>query len=62
MFLTVQTNENGIAAVNVDQITHMTVAAFSGNGCKIYFVSKEALSVRNTIENVLGQINGTVAA
>ena len=62
MFLTVTTNENGIAAINVDQITHMTIAAFSGNGCKIYFVSKEALSVRDTIEEVLAQINGTVAA
>jgi len=62
MFVTVETNDNGIAAINANQITHMTIAAFSGNGCKIYFVSKEALSVRNTIENVLGQINGTVAA
>jgi hypothetical protein len=62
MFLTVTTNENGIAAINVDQITHMTIAAFAGNGCKIYFVSKEALSVRDTIDEVLQQINGTVPA
>ena len=62
MFVTVTTNENGVAAVNVNQITHMTVAAFSGNGCKIYLASKEALSVRDTIDEVLQQINGTVAA
>ena len=62
MFLTVNTNENGIAAINVDQITHMTIAAFSGNGCKIYFVSKEALSVRDTIDDLLQQINGKVPA
>jgi len=62
VFLTVNTNENGIAAINVDQITHMTIAAFSGNGCKIYFVSKEALSVRDTIDELLQQINGKVPA
>jgi len=62
VFLTVNTNENGIAAINVDQITHMTIAAFSGNGCKIYFVSKEALSVRDTIDDLLQQINGKVPA
>ena len=62
MFVTVNTNDNGLASVNVDQITHMTVAAFSGAGCKIHFVSKEALSVRDTIEDVLLQISGPVAA
>ena len=61
MFLTVTTNENGVAAVNVDQITHIAIAAFAGNGCKIYLASKEALSVRDTMDEVLRQINGTVA-
>lgn len=62
MFVTVNTNDNGLASINADQITHMTAAAFSGNGCKIHFVSKEALSVRDTMEDVLRQINGPVAA
>lgn len=62
MFITVNTNESGLAAINANQITHMTIAAFSGNGCKIHFVSKEALSVRDTIEEVLQQINGTLPA
>jgi hypothetical protein len=60
--VTVTTNENGVAAVNVDKITHMTIASFSGNGCKIYLASKEALSVRDTMDEVLRQINGPVAA
>ena len=58
MFVTVNTNESGLAAVNADQITHMTIAAFSGAGCKIHFVSKEALSVRDTMEDVLAKIRG----
>ena len=62
MFITVQTNENGPATINVAQITHMTIAAFSGAGCKIYFVSNAALSVRDTMEEVLLQIRGQVAA
>ena len=62
MFITVNTNESGLAAINANQITHMTIAAFSGNGCKIHFVSKEALSVRDTIDEVLQQINGTLPA
>ena len=62
MFITVTTNDNGVASVNADLITHMTVAAFSGNGCKIYLVSKEALSVRDTIEDLLLQISGKAAA
>ena len=62
MFLTVTTNENGVAAVNVDQITHIAIAAFAGNGCKIYLASKEALSVRDTMDEVLRQINGEVPA
>ena len=62
MFVTVRTNDNDLAAVNVDQITHMTVAAFSGNGCKIHFVSSGSLSVRDTMDDVLLRINGSDAA
>jgi hypothetical protein len=62
VFVTVNTNDIGLAAINADQITHMTIAAFSGAGCKIHFVSKEALSVRDTMEEVLAKIEGKVAA
>ena len=61
MFVTVKTNDGDLAAVNADNITHMTVAAFSGSGCKIYFTSKEGLSVRDTIESIMAQINNPTA-
>ena len=61
MFVTVKTNENDLAAINVDQITHMTVAAFSGSGCKIHFVSNGSLSVRDTMDEVLLRIGGPAA-
>jgi len=62
VFVTVNTNDNGLAAVNVDQITHMTIAAYSGTGCKIHFVSKDALSIRDTMDEVLLRINRAEAA
>lgn len=62
MFVTVKTNDGDLASVNVDQITHMTVASYDGAGCRLYFTSNTALSVRDTIEEVLLQIRGNAAA
>lgn len=58
MFVTVRTNDGDLASVNVDQITHMTVAAYDGAGCRLYFTSNTALSVRDTIDELLQQIRG----
>jgi hypothetical protein len=57
MFLSVHTNDGPIAAINTDLVTHMTVAAFAGKGCKIYFTSKDGLSVRDTMEELLARMN-----
>ena len=58
MFVTVKTNDGEMAVVNPAQITHMTVASFSGAGSRIYFVSNATLGVRDTIESILQQISG----
>ena len=58
MFVTVKTKDGDCAAVNVDQITYMTIAAFSGAGSKIYFTSNGALSVCDSMDSLLLQING----
>ena len=61
MFVTVKTNDGDMAVVNVANITHMTVASFSANGCRVYFTSKDSLHVRETIDDIMGQIGESVA-
>jgi hypothetical protein len=56
MYVMVKTLDGQVAALNTDQITHVTIAAFSGNGCKIHFTSKDAISVPNTLEDILSLI------
>ncbi len=61
MFVSVKTKEGDLAVVNSDNITHITIAAFNGSGCKIFFTSKDGLSVSDTIESIKDQINGGAA-
>ena len=61
MFVTVKTNDGDVAVVNVDNITHLSIASFSGNGCRVYLTSKESLHVRETMDEILKMIGGTAA-
>lgn len=61
MFVTVRTNDGDLASVNVDQITHMTIAAYDGAGSRLHFTSNAALSVRDTMDEILQLIQGVEA-
>ena len=58
MFVTVKTNDGDVAAINVANISYITVASFSGHGCRVYFTSKDSLNLRDTMEAILAQIEG----
>jgi hypothetical protein len=62
MFVTVTTNDGELATVNTDQITHMTIAVYDGAGSRLYFTSNTALSVRQTMDEILQQMRGDVVA
>ena len=61
MFVSLKTNEGSQAVVNVDNITHLSIASFSGNGCRVYLTSKESLHVRETMDEILAMIGGAAA-